>query len=68
MTNGRRSPTPDEFQEQISALEELQSVENRLRWVPRGAIERLALGFRRAQLNSEIAAWNRRFAAGNGTT
>jgi hypothetical protein len=57
----RRSPTPEDFQEQLDALEELETIESRLRWVPQGAIERFLLGVRRGQLNAQVSAWNRRF-------
>ncbi len=63
MTRDGRAPTPDDFQEQLDALEELESIDNRLRWVAAGGIERFLLQLRRGDLIERIDAWNREFAA-----
>ena len=54
-------PSDADFQAQLETLEELESVENRLRWVKPGAIEYFLLWMRRRELHGQIRAWNRRF-------
>jgi hypothetical protein len=57
----QRLPTDDDFQAQLDAIEELASIDNRLRWHARGDVERF-LAKRRSELIRRIEAWNRRFA------
>ena len=57
----RQRPTDDDFQAQLDAIEELASIDNRLRWHARADVERF-LAKRRAELIRRIEAWNRRFA------
>ena len=57
-----RHPSEDDFQGQLDAIEELGSIDNRLRWVQPGGIERFLLTIRRRQLVRQISAWNRRLA------
>jgi hypothetical protein len=59
----QRRPTDDDFQAQLDAIEELASIDNRLRWLTPAHVERFLAERRRAELVRRIEAWNRRFAA-----
>jgi hypothetical protein len=59
----QRGPTDDDFQAQLDAIEELASIDNRLRWLTPSDVERFLAERRRAELIRRIEAWNRRFAA-----
>ena len=57
-----RRPTDGDFQAQLDAIEELASIDNRLRWLTPPGVERFLAERRRAELIRRIVAWNRRFA------
>ena len=58
----RAIPTRDDFDAQLDALHELDSIDASLRWLDQGAVERFLLGLRRAELVRQINAWTARFA------
>ncbi|HEU5204363.1 MAG TPA: hypothetical protein VFU17_08705 [Candidatus Limnocylindrales bacterium] len=61
-----RSPSPDDFDEQLERLHELSVIEHRLLLAGSDG-EGSHLRRRRAELMSAIRAWNMRFlGAGNG--
>jgi hypothetical protein len=59
----QRRPTDDDFQAQLDAIEELASIDNRLRWLTPEHVERFLAEGRRSELIRRIEAWNRRLAA-----
>ena len=61
MPRRRRSPTPDDFDEQLERLRELSTIDDRLRAGGAGGPERSRLLLKRGQIRAAVDAWNLRF-------
>ena len=63
LVSSRRRPSDEDFNAQLDAVEELASIEARMRWLEGRDVERFLIERRRIELIRQIESWNRRFAA-----